>query len=246
MPRAGNGRTLVAFAALFLAYQAPEGVGQRLLGSFAVQALLLCAFFVVAYGVARLVGYRPLDAYGLERTRGSLRPFLLCFALAIVAKVTAVGLGLIFGVYQQGGTTPASVALPLATGLLMTFVPSIAEDIVTRGFWFRAAGVDWRPLVFVLATSGIYVANHVYRLGAGIGEWSMLFAFGVAYSLAVVRFQSLWPAVGLHWGWNYGNLAAGTLMPFDTASVPASRALSIGAHLVMAGIVAALTRTPRR
>jgi membrane protease YdiL (CAAX protease family) len=89
----------------------------------------------------------------------------------------------------------------------------------------------------VLVSSVIYVVNHIYRLGLGPGEWTMLFAFGLAYALAATRFNSLWPAVGLHWGWNYGNLVVEAIRPIEAIDTTGARALSIGAHLLMAGLV---------
>ncbi len=65
-------RATVAFAILFVAYQAPEGVGSRLLGSFAVQAVLMLAFLPIAYAVGRWLG-RGFDAFALFRHPGWAR-----------------------------------------------------------------------------------------------------------------------------------------------------------------------------
>lgn len=243
-PSARPWKVAAAFAVLFLAYQLPEGLGLLILGSFSIQATLLLAFFPVAWAVGRALTGRPLEVYALDQASRFWRPLAGCFVLAIAAKAFTVALGCKLGVFawQPASADPAQAAKALLSGLVITFAPSIAEDIVTRGFWYRASGLRWHPAAFVLASSAIYVANHIYRLAAGPGEWAMLFSFGLAYGLAVVRFGSLWPAVGLHWGWNYGNLFTSTLWPYETLSTPGSQALAIAAHLTLAAIVVLLRR----
>ncbi len=223
-------RLTLAFLALFAAYQLPEGVGQP---------VLLLAFFPLAYIAGRMLSFTAARAYGLEWSRDAAVVTPAFFALAVLLKLGAVAAGLHLAIYQTDTPRTAGVATALSAGLLMTFLPSIAEDILTRGFWFRASGIRWTPWVFVAASSAIYVANHIYRLHLGYGEWLMLATFGVAYALAVMRFQSLWPAVGLHWGWNYGNAVVDTIHPITTMSSSGSRTLSICAHLVMAAVVLA-------
>ena len=235
-------RAAIGFLLLFVAYQIPEGIGQRLLGSFLVQAILLLAFFAVAYAVGRALGPTVPEAYGLEYSPAVMRSFLMLFGVAIVSKLVAVGVGTRLGIFQGGGVVTSGPGPALLFGLVETFAPSLAEDIVTRGFWLRASGIQWRPATFVLATSGIYVLNHIYRLGMGPGEWLMLLGFGLTYGLAVVRFRSLWPAVGLHWGWNYGNLLVSTVRPVTTLSDSGSRMLAITAHAVLAVFVLWLGR----
>jgi len=181
-------RLTLAFLALFAAYQLPEGVGQP---------VLLLAFFPLAYIAGRMLSFTAARAYGLEWSRDAAVVTPAFFALAVLLKLGAVAAGLHLAIYQTDTPRTAGVATALSAGLLMTFLPSIAEDILTRGFWFRASGIRWTPWVFVAASSAIYVANHIYRLHLGYGEWLMLATFGVAYALAVMRFQSLWPAVGL-------------------------------------------------
>ena len=234
-------RALIVFGVLAVAYQLPEGVGQRLLHSFAAQAALLILFFPAAYLVGRALSSTPARAYGLEWTGDAARWLPATFVAALIIKLGAAFAGVRGHVYAPAGPSAAAWT-PLVTGLLVTFLPSLAEDIVTRGFWLRSAGVRWRTWPFVLVSSIIYVANHIYRLSLGPGEWTMLFAFGLAYALAAVRFNSLWPAVGLHWGWNYGNLVVEAIRPIETIDTTGAHALSIGAHLLMAVLVLIATR----
>ncbi len=241
-------RAVLAFALMWLLYQGAEGVGARLLHSFPVQAGLMLACVVAAWPLSRWLGYRGFAAYALAGGNG-LRWWLPGgLLLAMLAKFGAVWLGLHMDVYAaeapaaSGACAALLAALPLL--LLSTFVASLAEDILTRGFWYRAAGIRWRSgVVFVLVSSAIYVLNHVYRLGNGPQEWLLLFCFGLAYAAALWRSGSLWGAVGLHWGWNLGNGVLEAAMPVSATDAHAAGWLSMGAHLLMLLLILALPKT---
>lgn len=234
-------RALLAFAALFVLYQAAEGVGERWLHSFAVQAGLMTACLFAAWPVSQWLGWKGYSAYALQWR--PLRGWIWLaggLALAVLAKALAVAVGLRLGVYTSadGGLVwLRGSAGALGTLLVSTVVPSLSEDILTRGFLYRAAGIRWRRgWLFVVCSSVLYVLNHVYRLGLGPLEWLMLFSFGLVYATALWRCGSLWAALGLHWGWNLANglLAADTLDPHG------SELLSAGAHGMLLLVVLAL------
>lgn len=232
-------RSAAAFLILFTLYQAAEGIGGRWLGSFAVQAGFMIACLLAAWPVGRyLLGCRGWDAYALERRHGAARWLVGGLMLAALAKGASLAIGLWLGVYAASpAAMPQGAALAggMALALLSTFVPSIAEDIVTRGFWWRR---PWMPrgIAFVAISSLIYTLNHIYRLQNGPGEWLMLLSFGIAYGAALVRSGSLWGAVGLHWGWNLANALIGSFAAVESLS-PSAPLLSAAAHLVMAAIV---------
>jgi membrane protease YdiL (CAAX protease family) len=151
------------------------------------------------------------------------------------------------GVYvidqQAPATTPTDLMAGLPMLLLVTLVPSLAEDILTRGYWYRAAGLRWRSgTVFVPVSAAIFVLNHIYRLGNGPQEWLVLFAFGLPYAAALWRSGSLWAALGLHWGWNLGNGLQALLVPVDLRNAHGGAGLSIAAHLAMLVVVLLATR----
>ncbi|MEI7037276.1 CPBP family intramembrane glutamic endopeptidase [Fulvimonas yonginensis] len=239
-------RAPLAFAALFLLYQSAEGVGERWLHSFAVQGVLMCACLAMAWPLSRWLGWRGYGAYALQAPPRGLGWLAGGVLLAVLAKAIAVAAGLRLGVYTSATgmlawQLPASVGT-LAMLLVVTFVPSLAEDILTRGFWYRAAGIRWRSgWAFVLLSSVVYVLNHIYRLERGLLEWTMLFCYGLAYATALWRSGSLWAAVGLHWGWNLAN----GLLAIDTLDPRRGSALSALAHLGLALVVLALPPTRR-
>ncbi|WP_426688810.1 CPBP family intramembrane glutamic endopeptidase [Rhodanobacter ginsengiterrae] len=240
-------QVVLAFVVLWLLYQSAEGVGGRWLHSFPVQAGLMLSCVLIAWPLSRWLGYRGYGAYALTRRHGWQSWLPAGLLLAVLAKFAAVWLGLAWGVYALDGQAPASTvasllpALPLL--LLSTFVASLAEDILTRGFWYRAAGIPWRAGgVFVLASSAIYVLNHIYRLADGPLEWLTLFCFGLAYATALWRSGSLWAAVGLHWGWNLGNGLVDATIPASVVDARTAPWLSIGAHLLMLLLILVLPK----
>jgi membrane protease YdiL (CAAX protease family) len=238
-------RIALAFALLFVLYQAAEGIGARLIGSVAVQAAFLLAMLGAAWPLGRWLGFRGYEAYALEWRRTA--PLLLAggLALALLMKYVAVCVGMALNVYAARApeATPAAAVSFLSSipwALLVTFVPSLAEDIITRGFPYRAARIRWQPWVFVLTSSVLYVLDHIYRLQRGPTEWATLFCFGLAYATAVARTGSLWLAVGMHWGWNLANVLIGDILPHDVLSDTWAPCLSAAAHLVMLAVLFAL------
>ena len=235
-----NMRRVVVFVVLFALYQSAEGIGANVLHSFAVQAGLMLACVLVAWPLGRWLGFRGYDAYALV---GSGWPAWLAggLLLAALANLAALAMGLGLGIFawdpgaeiQLGQFAP--VALVIAA--FSTFVPSIAEDILTRGFWWRASGIRWNGALFVAVSALLYTLNHVFRLANGPTEWLMLFCFGVAYASAMLRSGSLWPAVGLHWGWNVSNALFGSMLPVKVVDHPDAQILWALMHLVLAVVV---------
>jgi len=245
MPAVDRKRVVIAFIVLLVLYHAAEGLGGHVFHSLLVSGIFLVAMLAVAWPLGRWLGFKGYDAYALEWRRST--PLLLCggLVLSLLLKYVSVCVGMGLGVFLARPPETAAAAvmsfvstLPMA--LAITFVPSIAEDILTRGFFYRATRITWSPRVFVVISAVVYLLNHVYRLGAGPGEWIMLFCYGLAYATAVVRTGNLWLAVGLHWGWNLANQLIDTVLPYDNAMPQWSPLLSAAAHVVMLGMLFAI------
>jgi membrane protease YdiL (CAAX protease family) len=235
----------LVFAILFIAYQLPEGLGMRTLHSFPVQAALMLAFLPVAWLAGRLLGYRGLDAWFMGLSPRWAGLLALSFALAVLANAAVWGAGAAMGVYRVAPIAPADIAalLPIALWtLFQTFFPSVAEDIVTRGFLMRAMPHLSRRWVFVVISAGVYVLNHIYRLANGPSEWLMLFCFGLAYGAALFYSRSLWPAIGLHWGWNFAGGFADQLIAVDKLTPALHPVMLAAAHLLMLAVVVIIGR----
>jgi membrane protease YdiL (CAAX protease family) len=238
-------RLTVVFAVLFIAYQLPEGLGIHVLHSVPVLYALMLAFVPIAWLAGRALGFRGLDAWYIRRSPRWALLLAACFALAVAAKAAALGAGAELGAYALGPAGQAAGSALLVSALWMafeTFVPSVAEDIVTRGFLMRAMPALSRRWVFVVASAVLYVLNHIYRLANGPAEWLVLLCFGLAYGAALFYSRSLWPAIGLHWGWNFAGKFSDQLVSVDVVAPALHAMMSSAAHLVMLGIVVAIGR----
>jgi membrane protease YdiL (CAAX protease family) len=229
---------LLAFALIFALYQTSEGLQTVFAPSSAVGPALMLGAVLVAWPLGRWLGWRGYDAYGLDlrpRSLAVLASGMLLAGLAFLAS-RALGAGLgIYGAAGEGGS--GSLGLTLALALVTTFVPSLAEDILTRGFLLRTFPVRLSGLSYVVATALLYTANHIWRFDWGVSEQVRLFCLGLAYGAAAWRGRSLWGAVALHWGWNLTNVLADQLMPSNTLHVDAARYLSAAVNLAMLAVV---------
>ncbi len=236
-------RLALAFLILFVLYQLPEGLGQRVMNSFTAVVVLTLMFLPAAWLLGRWLGFRGLDAWYLGLRPGWARLLAAAFACALLVKAAALAAGAAGGVYRVGidpALTSAAVMAAAAKLPPYTFLPSIAEDIVTRGLLMRALPALSRRRMFIAASALLYVLNHIYRLQNGPAEWAMLFCFGLAYAAALYCSRSLWPALGLHWGWNYAGQLGDRVASVDLLSPVLGPAVSALAHLAMLGAVVAL------
>ncbi|MBL0152989.1 MAG: CPBP family intramembrane metalloprotease [Chitinophagaceae bacterium] len=85
--------------------------------------------------------------------------------------------------------------------LLMTAIPSVAEDILTRGYLYAHLKF-MKPVWWILLSSAVYVLNHIWRLSDGAAVLTYLFLLGLVLAAAVWIKRSLWLAFGIHWGAN--------------------------------------------
>jgi membrane protease YdiL (CAAX protease family) len=231
---------------MFVVYQAAEGL-QTVIApvSPAGPALMLIAL-LIAWPIGRWLGGRGFDRFGLALGPGWWVILLVGLALAALAKVASLALGLQTGVYAVSGAVQVLTVGTVAVALITTFVPSLAEDILTRGFLLGAAPVRLDFWSYTLLSALLYTANHIWRLDWGITEQLRLFCLGLAYGAAAWRWRSLWGAVALHWGWNLTSVLADRIVPLDTISVVGGRVIGSGAHLVLLLVVLLFVPTRRR
>lgn len=242
-------RLATTFAILFAAYQLPEGLGMRLLNSFAIAAALIVLFLPVAWLCGRRLGYQGLDAWFMSFSPRWAVLLGSCFALSLLVKAAALWIGATAGIYHVAplpGIGGAAVLIAFVGMLPYTFFPSVAEDIVTRGFLMRAAPALAQRPVFIVASAGLFVLNHIYRLSNGPLEWLMIFCFGLAYAAALFYSRTLWAAIGLHWGWNFAGQFADRVASVDAVVPWQAPLLSSLAHLAMLGVVVLVARRFRR
>jgi membrane protease YdiL (CAAX protease family) len=242
MARPSWPRVLAGFGLMFVVYQAAEGLQTVIApGNPAGPALMLAAL-LLAWPIGRWLGGRGYDRFGLSLMPGWWAVLICGIILAALAKLASLALGLETGALAVSGTVQAFSIGTLVMALVTTFVPSVAEDILTRGFLLKAAPIRLNLWTFSLLSALLYTANHVWRLDWGISEQIRLFCLGLAYGAAAWRWQSLWGAVALHWGWNLSSAIADSLVSIATVDVVGGRMISAGAHLVLLMIVLLVPR----
>jgi membrane protease YdiL (CAAX protease family) len=230
-------RLLAGFALIFVVYQGAEGLQTVIAPASPAGPTLMLAALVLAWPVGRWLGGRGYDRFGLSLKPGWWAILLGGIGLAALAKLASLSLGLQTGVYSVSGTPYALTIAAIAAALMTTFVPSVAEDILTRGFLLGAAPVRLGFWSYTLLSALLYTANHIWRFDWGISEQIRLFCLGLAYGAAAWRWQSLWGAIALHWGWNLASVLADGMVATQTVDVVGGRMISAGAHLALLVVV---------
>jgi membrane protease YdiL (CAAX protease family) len=84
----------------------------------------------------------------------------------------------------------------------MTAVPSIAEDILTRGYLFAHLKSILKPGVWIAVSAIVYWLNHIWRLNDAAAVMAYLIMLGIVLAYTVHITGALWLAFGIHWGAN--------------------------------------------
>lgn len=228
-------RLAAGFLALFALYHLPDLFGRTLPAS----AVAMLLFPLATWAVLRPgLGAPGFAAVGLGATPGRWRDLglgLLAGA-AFGGLSLAASLALGFEAADRGPAPGDLARVPWA--LAMTFFPSLAEDLLTRGYLAYALRPPMRERPFVLLSSAVYVGNHLHRLGDGAPVLLYLGALGLAFALALVRTGALWLTLGLHWGGNLFLLLAGEVLATRSLAPEASQWVHAAAMAALAAAVA--------
>jgi membrane protease YdiL (CAAX protease family) len=240
---AARWRAVIAFAILFAVYQAAEGLQTVIRPGSALGPALMLLAALLPWPLGRWLGYRGYDAFGLDLKASSLRLVASLILLAALAFLASRGIGAALGYYAAPSSLQLDgLVLAGAAAALTTLVPSIAEDIITRGFLLKTFRIPLGLVSYSLLSALLYTLNHVWRFEWGVSEQIRLFALGLAYGAAAWRWRTLWGAVGLHWGWNLSNAWLGQLLPTEAVHTDGARYISAVAHLAILAIVLLLPR----
>jgi membrane protease YdiL (CAAX protease family) len=183
---------------LFVIYHFPE-----FFSALWIAAVFKIGFLIAAFLLARWQGWKGLGGYGLVLHKGWIKNLLFGLVIGIAFFVLAEWLSIISG-YEKlfSIATVAAIVNLLPLTLVMTFFPSIAEDILTRGYLYGHLKNRLKPAAFILVSALFYVLNHIWRLSEGAAVLSYLFVLGLALAWALWYTKSLWLTLGMHWGAN--------------------------------------------
>jgi membrane protease YdiL (CAAX protease family) len=209
--RAGlrSGWRVLAFFLLFIA--ASELLERRLPGGdFTPGRLLLreSVLFAAVLAITLLMGAlerRPLGEYGLPWPPplagvgwGSALGFLaLTFLMVSLWLVGALR-------FAEVVLPPAEI-LSFAVGWAIVFVTvGLFEELLLRGYPLTALarGIGFWAGAIVL--SAIFAAMHARNSGETPLGLAAVFGFGLFFALMRRRAGSLWPAIGFHASWDWG------------------------------------------
>ncbi len=186
------------FLLLFVVYHFPE-----FFSAFWVAAVFKIGFLVLSYVVARTQGLKGLRGYGLGLKKNWFKNLLRGIITGMLFYSLSVLLSVLFKFESISAKPELTQFLSKAPMiLLMTAIPSLAEDILTRGylmphFMNRLKAQEW-----ILLSAAVFVLNHIWRLNDGVAVISYLFILGISLALVVWITKSLWLAFGVHWGAN--------------------------------------------
>ncbi|MEK9504567.1 CPBP family intramembrane glutamic endopeptidase [Gaopeijia maritima] len=196
---------------------------------------------------------RPSSDLGLSLDRragidGVVGWMLGVFVAGVVLSVAAIAGGVEWRADGAEFTVSAWVGEAVRT-LALLAIPAAAEEVLLRGYVLVASAAVLGPGAALAITSVVFGLLHAANPGAGPMAVAGVTAAGLLLGALVLRFHSLWPAIGAHLGWNWALAAPGdvSVSGLDIADVPGYDGaptgpdwLSGGAFGVEAGLVAAL------
>jgi membrane protease YdiL (CAAX protease family) len=192
-------KTFLSFIVLFATYHFSEIVGNNPI--FILSSFIF--FFIAAQIVAKLLGEKGISSFGLQKHRGASRSLVSGYLLGILFYGGSFIVSILTGkIYFDGSFSVQQIIFPLLGMVLLTFLSSSSEDILTRGFVFKYLPKKLSLASMVVISSVIYVLNHIWRIDDGYTQWIMLLLMGLTYAIPFAVTGSLWFTIGCHWGWN--------------------------------------------
>ncbi len=188
---------VLGFILLFAVYHFPE-----FFSSFWIMAVCKIGFLVLAIILCRMQGWKFLEGYGLGCKKNFIKHLTRGLFIGFIAFSLSLVLLIGFSFEKLQNIQPPLFFLrTLPMVLLMTFFPSIAEDILTRGYLYGHLKF-LKPFTWILISASVYLLNHFWRLNEPVSVLLYLFILGLLLAFCVYVFKSLWLALGIHWGSN--------------------------------------------
>lgn len=195
-------KAIAGFIILFLLYHAAE----YCLGSYnniTAFLLLMGACVAAAYFIARWMGFSGNAAWGLPIQKTSIILTATGLALGLIIYIAAFIARLALGAEVIANIPPVSQALSGSLVFILgTILPSLAEDILTRGYLYKFFHSKMSSAAFVLLSSIVFTANHIDRYDAGFIILLFLFITGICLAIPLALTGNLWYSFGMHWAGN--------------------------------------------
>jgi membrane protease YdiL (CAAX protease family) len=194
---------LAGFLALFILYHGAEWF---VLKSYYPSVFLLFqgCFFLVAFLLARWQGYKGLSSWALNPSPGWFLQWITGMILGIALYSISFYVAAVINDDMPLQLPATNTYLkPLLFFALGSFLSSLSEDILTRGYLFRHVRPKVPSGLFIAFSAIIYLLNHIYRLGEGWQTILYLLLLGILFAIPLIYSERLWYTAGMHW---MGNL----------------------------------------
>lgn len=154
----------------------------------------------------------------------------LCAVVAYICK----DISLEYGKFQ---------ILPLSIILVCVFVQSGSEELLCRGFLYERLRMSYKnPWVAIIGNSVFFGLLHLGNDGVTVISIINIIAAGLAFSLFVYYFDSMWAAIAMHTAWNFtqniilGLPNSGIVSPYSLFKLDAANARNSFAYNVEFGL----------
>jgi membrane protease YdiL (CAAX protease family) len=116
----------------------------------------------------------------------------------------------------------------LPSAALMAALASFGEELLLRSYFLQQLARALTRAGAVFATALLFAAMHAGNPLAGWLSVTNIFLLGILFGGTVVRYHSLWPAAGLHIGWNFSLMLLGAVVSGTTMGFTALTAVPVG------------------
>jgi hypothetical protein len=195
--------SVAGFVILFLFYHLPEFFQnyyhQPLIWLF---ELGMVVFVIASYVIIKKQKHGGFAGYGLfhlgKYKFNVVSGILLGFGFAALANLMTLWL--------RWNTMSSHLSFTQVIGqtfifAIGTLLPSLAEDILTRGYlfahWNKKGSRGW----FICVSALVFALNHIFRL-THPDVMIYIFILGLVLAWCLIYTGSLWLTLGIHWGTN--------------------------------------------
>ncbi|MEW5701036.1 MAG: CPBP family intramembrane glutamic endopeptidase [Candidatus Zixiibacteriota bacterium] len=163
----------------------------------------LAVVLLVCFGFLRYVEKRGWSHVGLHRRRA-----LRLFGAGTLVSTVAVGLIVAIAI-GAGAVTLTGTSASLTRGVLYLLLMLIGglclvvqEEIIFRGYVLRTLDMYGNAPVAVVGTALLFGLAHLTRAHVSVLGILNISLMGGFLALVCLKAKSLWPTIGLHFGWN--------------------------------------------
>jgi uncharacterized protein len=167
----------------------------------------VCVILLAAWIMSKIEG-RSIAEYGLPWRRAFCRRFWVGSAIGFVSLTVILIVLRLAHAYSMGGVQLRGTEIWKDAFLwtVAIFLAALFEEFLYRGYmqFTLASGIGFWPAAVV--TSVLMGAEHIFNPGWTVLGLITIVGFGLVACLLLQRTGNLWMPIGLHLGWNWGEV----------------------------------------